>query len=91
MQALAAFDVADDQRRYRVTQVLLDYGQRVQESVFWLECEEDLLARIRQRLLSVLNGSEDNLWIVLLCGACARKIEVMGVGRKPEIPDFFIF
>lgn len=91
MQALVAFDVADDHRRYRLSQVLLDYGQRVQESVFWLECEDELLGRIRQRVSAVLDVREDNLWVVIVCRSCARKVETMGLGRKPEVPDFFIF
>ncbi len=91
MQALIAFDIADDTRRYRLTRVLLDYGQRVQESVFWLDCEDDLLPRIRQRIEHVLDPAQDNLWLLTLCLACSRKAETWGVGRKPELPDYFVF
>ena len=90
MQALVAFDVADDHRRHRITRVLLDYGQRVQESVFWVECEDELLDRIRERLGCVIEVSEDNIWMVVICRTCAGKVETLGVARKPEIPEYFI-
>ena len=56
MQALIAFDIADDHRRYRLTRVLLDYGERIQESVFWIDCEDDLVDRIRERVTRVLES-----------------------------------
>lgn len=90
MQALVAFDVADDQRRYRVTKVLLDYGERVQESVFWVECEDDLEERIRERLGRVVSVEADNVWWVQVCQGCARKVETMGLGRKPEIAEYYV-
>lgn len=90
MQALIAFDVTDDKRRYRLTRVLLDYGERIQESVFWIDCEDELLDRIRQRVSKVLDVTLDNYWMVPVCGACSKKVETIGIGRKPEIPEYFI-
>ena len=74
--------MADDHRRYRLTRVLLDYGERIQESVFWIDCEDDLA-----RVLAV---TLDNFWMVPLCGACTKRVETMGIVRKPEIPRYFI-
>ena len=91
MQWLVSFDVADDKRRYRLTRVLLDYGQRLQESVFWLECEDDLAERIRLRLRQAIDEADDNLFIVPACEACVKKMEGMGKARIPEIPEFYIF
>ena len=90
MQALVAFDVADDRRRYRLTRVLLDYGTRIQESVFWVECEDDLVERIRERVRGVLDVEVDNLWMVPVCEGCVKKVETIGIGRKPEVPEYFI-
>ncbi len=91
MQWLVSFDVADDKRRYRLTQVLLDYGQRLQESVFWLDCEEELRERIRMRIEKVLDAAEDNLLIVPVCDACMRRVEGKGKAKIPELPEFYIF
>ena len=90
MQALIAYDVSDDARRYRVTCVLLDYGQRVQESVFWVECDEDLVERIRERLRAAIDPACDNVWWVTVCQSCTKRVETMGVGRKPEVPEYYV-
>ena len=44
---VAAYDISDDRRRDRVARVLLNYGHRIQQSVFelWLEPEETTMLR----------------------------------------------
>ena len=90
MQWLVAYDVSDDAVRQRFVKVLLDYGQRVQESVFWIDAEDDLADRIRERLRSVARAETDSLWIVPVCAACARRIETLGPNRVPELPEYYI-
>jgi len=90
MKWLACYDIADNTRRERLVQILLDYGQRVQESVFWLDADEDLLDRMRRRAQNAISPQEDSLWLVPVCDACARKIEAAGVTRVPELPEFYV-
>ena len=91
MQWLVSYDVTDDRRREKLAKALLDYGQRVQESVFWLETEDDLGDRIRDRLARIISLGEDSLWIVPVCLACVKKLEVIGISPRPEVPEFYIF
>ena len=90
MQWMICYDMADDTRRERLVHILLDYGQRVQESVFWVEAEDDLGDRIRERVARVIDAAEDSLWIVPLCGACAPKVETRGITKRPFVPEFYI-
>src|SRR5208337_1314482 len=39
LKLLVAYDITEDQRRERMSRILLDYGQRVQGSVFWLDID----------------------------------------------------
>ena len=91
IQWVVCYDSADDARRNRLVNVLLDYGQRVQESVFWVEAEDDLAERIRERLGHVIDIEEDSLWIIPLCAACAKKLVVLGKNKRPEVPEYYIF
>jgi CRISPR-associated protein Cas2 len=91
MQWLVCYDISDDNRRERLVKVLLDYGQRVQESVFWVDAEEELAPRIRERVQHVISAADDSVWLVALCGACARRIETMGATRVPELPEYYVF
>jgi len=76
---LVSYDIPDDRRRTKVMQTLLDFGRRVQFSVF--EC--DLKARDMDRLLKKLgrlvNQDEDNVRFYFLCESCLPKALVMGV------------
>ncbi len=90
MQLLLCYDITDDRRRQRLVQVLLDYGERIQESVFWIETEEDLSGRIRDRVRHVIEEGEDNVWIVPLCLGCAKRIQAIGVRPVPELPEFYV-
>ncbi len=91
IQWVVCYDSSDDARRNRLVNILLDYGQRVQESVFWVEAEDDLAERIRERLGRVIDVDEDSLWIIPLCAACTKKLVVMGKNKRPEVPEYYIF
>ena len=90
MQWLIAYDISDDVRRQRLVRVLLDYGQRVQESVFWLDVEDDLGERIRERVATVIGAEEDVVWITPLCSGCVRRVTTLGRTRVPELPEYYI-
>ena len=90
MKWLVCYDIADDGRRSRLVNTLLDYGQRVQESVFWVDVDEELAGRMKARVNRIVAADQDSVWLVAICDACARKVEAIGVGRVPEIPDFYV-
>lgn len=90
MTLLGAYDIADDRRRADVVRVLLDYGSRVQESVFWLDVDQELRDRMEKRLRKAIDPEEDVLWIVPVCGSCVERMTLLGKTRKPETPAFWI-
>lgn len=90
MKLLVAYDVSDDHRRERIVRILLDYGQRIQESVFWLEAETELIDKMRHRLRSQIDEADDSLWIVPVCEACLRRLETLGIQNLPEVPAYYI-
>jgi len=90
MKWLVCYDIADDGRRAWLVKILLDYGQRVQESVFWIDAEEELIVRMRERMAKVIQVEEDSLWLVPLCDACARRVDASGVSRVPHLPEYYV-
>jgi len=90
MKLLVSYDIADDRRRNRISQILLDYGQRVQESVYWIEAEGALVGRMRERLRETVDSETDSVWILFLCEACIGKLEILGLQNLPEIPAYYI-
>lgn len=90
MDYLISYDIADDQRRQRMANALLDYGRRVQESVFWAELDERLLGRLCERIRSILSEFEDNVLLIPVCGHCRKGVVELGRAEFPEVQDFYI-
>jgi len=70
-------------RLRRVAKACLDYGQRVQNSVFECLIDPAQWARLRQRLLDEFEPEEDSLRFYFLGSNWRRRIEHLGA--KPSI------
>lgn len=67
---VACFDISDDRLRNRVGNVLLEYGDRVQKSVFEIAVKSPSeFDEIRIRLIDIV-GEDDNIRFYRLCAAC---------------------
>lgn len=66
-------DTVGDARRTRVSHALLDFGKRVQDSVFVADPDEELAARMRERLGALIDHRQDRLHVFVLCAACEGK------------------
>ena len=91
MLHLVAYDIADDARRLRVAKALLDYGVRVQESVFeCLVANEAKVAEMIDRLRELIEPEEDAVRIVPVCAACTGKLVILGRGEPTKDPDVYV-
>ncbi len=87
---LIAYDIPDDKRRNRAADILQDYGQRVQYSVFevWLSAAHE--AELRARLEEVIVEAEDSVRLYQLCANCQTKVICLGTGGTPKPPAAII-
>jgi CRISPR-associated protein Cas2 len=81
---LIAYDISDDGRRVKVSNFLSAHGDRVQYSVFIMDCRPARLIRICAQLATFINPAEDS---ILLCdlGSPDRAhdtMQYMGTRRK---------
>ena len=81
-----AYDIPNDGRRAKIANLLKSYGERVQLSVFecWLAPAQ--LTELKRLLGKRLDLSEDGVRIYPIGGT----VEVLGVGRVTEDPDFLV-
>lgn len=91
MRYLIGYDITDDRRRDRLATTLLDFGQRLEESLFLVYAEparyEELLARLRK----LAEGAPlDRIHVVPVCNACWGKAVIFGDGRLPEEAEFYV-
>ena len=90
MRFVVCYDIADDGRRNRLATALLDFGRRVQESVFIGTLDEELTRRMEARIERLIDPMQDCVHIFEICGACEKRIKVMGRADLPKDEDFYI-
>ena len=83
MQVLITYDVetvsSDGKRRLRqVAKVCLDYGQRVQNSVFELNIYPADLVLIKNKLEKIIDPKKDSIRIYNLGKNWERRVETLG-------------
>ncbi len=88
MLILVSYDVstssAEGRRRLRrVAKTCLDYGQRVQNSVFECNLDASQFVMIKSKLINEINENEDSLRFYILGNKWEGKVEHIGI--KPSI------
>ena len=86
MMVLVSYDVSTvdamgKRRLRRVAKVCLDFGQRVQNSVFECIVDPALLAQLRDRLEKIIDIEKDSLRYYYLGDEWQKRVE--HVGAKP--------
>ncbi len=87
---IVSYDIPDDRKRTRVAKTMLDYGTRVQYSVFECIIGEDKLLEKMISKLSGLVSEEDSVRIYALCAKCEKVVKVLGSGEVTKDEDVFI-
>ena len=90
MKYVISYDLADDHRRSRLVNILLNYAARIQESVFFADIDDRLFAELREKLQKAIEPEADVIHLFPLCEACTKKKEVFGRGEMPEARDWYI-
>ena len=88
MLMLVAYDVSTEapggkRRLRRVARACLDWGQRVQNSVFECEVDPSQWVELRRRLLGEIDPATDSLRFYRLGTDARRRVE--HVGAKPAL------
>jgi CRISPR-associated protein Cas2 len=80
---VSTVDAAGRRRLRRVARACLDYGQRVQNSVFEIEVDPAQWALLRARLVSEIDAHRDSLRCYRLGAEGRRRVE--HIGAKPTL------
>lgn len=88
MLVLVTYDVstvtpAGKRRLSRVAKACLDYGQRVQNSVFECQLDAAQWAELKHRLLTIIDPKEDSIRYYELGNNWQRRVEHHGA--KPSV------
>ena len=86
---IVSYDIPDDKKRDKVAKTLLDFGTRVQYSVFECIMDDKLLEKMTAKL-SKLILDEDSVRIYTLCSRCTGVVKILGRGNLTKDEDVYI-
>ena len=87
---LVSYDIPDDKRRTKIAKILLDFGSRVQYSVFEANLKRKQLQDMRARLRKAVVEDEDSVRIYALCTQCVGSVEILGQGTVTQDQEVYV-
>lgn len=95
MYILVAYDVntteKEGQKRLRkVARACLDYGQRVQNSVFECEVTDAQFCILKERIRDIIKSSSDSVRFYYLNRSENRRVEVLGKETAYKVNDAIV-
>lgn len=73
-----AYDISNNKRRKKVSDMLEGYGDRMNYSVFECMLKKTDLKRIKERAIKIIDIKTDSLLFYEICSSCTEKTERMG-------------
>jgi CRISPR-associated protein Cas2 len=86
---VVSYDIPDDRKRDSVSKTLLDFGARVQYSVFECILDGKLLEKMTAKLSKMISD-KDSMRIYALCAKCEGVAKVLGKGELSKDENVFI-
>ena len=76
---LVSYDIVDTKQRTKLAKRLLNFGLRVQYSVFECDLTAEQYEQLKKQTLPFVNLEKDSLRIYRLCENCRQALESFGV------------
>ena len=86
---IIAYDVTDDANRTRLSKLLLDYGERVQKSVFEADLDAEEVKEIVKQAANYM-AQGDSLRLYPQCKTCAGRVQSLGRPIHVTTPEIWI-
>ena len=76
---VVSYDICNQKRLNKAAKIILDYGIRVQKSVYEVELNSAQFTELCRRLSSIIKAEEDGVKLFKLCEVCTNKRISIGV------------
>lgn len=84
MFVVVAYDIVDDKKRTRLAKALLNFGRRVQKSVFEAIVDDKQLLKMKAEVEKHMDMETDSVRYYFLCQKCLPATVVSGWGTVTE-------
>jgi CRISPR-associated protein Cas2 len=88
---ISTADVAGKTRLRKIAKQCVNYGQRVQNSVFECNMDAALCKQVQHKLLSIMDEKKDSLRFYYLGNNYKTKVEHFGVKESYDAEEVLIF
>lgn len=88
---IVSYDIKNNKRRLKIAKTLLDYGTRVQYSVFECNLNDKQVQKLREIIDRLIDEQEDTVRIYGLCEACRGRVTIHGTGTLTADIELYIF
>ena len=78
MNILIAYDIANPKRLRKIAKLFLNYGDRLQYSIFEFHINRLQFQKIQKKIEKIVNWKEDRITYIPLCEICNSKIKTQG-------------
>ena len=79
---VVAYDISSNKRRKKVSDLLEQYGTRVNYSVFECLISPAKLQKLKQEATELIDKKRDSILYYQMCASCIEKIERQGMLSK---------
>jgi CRISPR-associated protein Cas2 len=90
MLHVVCYDISDDNARNLMSHRLLNFGTRIQESVFECLLDHKLYSRMLEQIEMIKLEKEDRVRIYRICARCVETVKIYGPGEVTKDPDFYL-
>jgi CRISPR-associated protein Cas2 len=90
MLYMICYDISEDKTRNQMSERLLDFGVRIQESVFECVLDDQAEERMIERLDKVPLADTDRVRIYRMCQNCVETVRIYGPGEVTRDPEFYM-
>lgn len=87
---VVSYDIKNNKRRVKVAKTILDYGTRVQYSVFECILNDKTLRQLKEKLDHLINSKEDTVRFYCLCQSCRSSIAIIGTGQITKDEEVYV-
>lgn len=91
MLHIVAYDIKDSRRLKKIARLCLDYGVRIQYSIFQFDLNSEFTTKFLQEISCIIDPLKDKIMIVPVCSACRKSIKLLGQAeyeRFPVVSDY---
>lgn len=90
MYVVVSYDIVDDEKRMRLAKFLLNFGRRVQKSVFECRIDDGRFIKMKEGVEKIIDMEKDSVRYYFLCSRCVSAIEISGWGTVTEDEDVIV-